>query len=563
MTSMEPPLPAASRIDEQHRVARAYARWVGATLPRQVMDGGPDDGAFNEYEHGWRDGRWSAFTLAKLISARLWIDRLDLRPGPLDAAIRRSLAFIVRRQNSAGEIDLGGSYSPNEVGFTLPGLAEAYRRIVAHQLLEDCHAPLETYLRKGAEAVVAGEAHTANHRWAAACAPLAAVHALWPDGRYVKKIEQYLADGIDCDSDGLWHVERCPGYADVACHGMLVLADRLARPDLLDHVVRACNLATRLIQPNGEQDTSFSHRQSRAAPNAPGISYLVARRAAIASGDGRLASLAALAARRDLAADMLYPLPLAIDEHPGPLPDPLPLPTTYDLHLRGANILRRRRGETAITIAVDSGNHFFDTVRDAFGGAKRSDDWLHLHHGQIVLQSLHVAVANMHNLQPESQETTPDHRTVLAGQRSGWRHSLHFRPGRPQVEVPWRLEHRIEIQTDLSGHPPRFCVRIQAHSPCALAANLRFWIRAGATAREGERTPLILKPRQHLPLAGGFPLELRAGDHRLTVVGLPHAEHGMIIAHPDPIPSAKAMHCAVLELGLRMPVHLDLCFILE
>jgi len=86
----------------------------------------------------------------------------------------------------------------------MPGLAEGYRRfskLPGNPFAADL-VNLKEFLLRGAEAVLHGSAYTANHRWTAACAPLAAVHSLWPDSRYLAKIEDYLADGIDCDEDG-------------------------------------------------------------------------------------------------------------------------------------------------------------------------------------------------------------------------------------------------------------------------------------------------------------------------------------------------------------------------
>lgn len=205
-----------------------------------------------------------------------------------------AMRFVLRRQQPDGTLDLGGAASCNEAGFPIPALAEAHRRLkeVDRDWAADMRTMIADYVRKAADAVVAGDAHTANHRWAAAAGPLAAAYSLFPEERYLAKIDSYLADGIDCDADGCWFEERGVGYNNVANHGMLVLADCLNRPEFIDPVIRNLRFMLHNIQPNGEADTSYSFRQDRGSPGAAVCDYRLARRGALASGDGCISTLA-------------------------------------------------------------------------------------------------------------------------------------------------------------------------------------------------------------------------------------------------------------------------------
>ena len=169
------------------------------------QDGGFADGEFG----GWCDGREAAYRLARLIAGACWGDLIDVDHKALAEAIRRAAKFIVRRQSPDGQMDLGGYYSPNEAGFPVPGLVAAYKHLsnADPELFQDIAADLKQFIQRAAEAVLAGSAYTANHRWTAASAPLAAAHSLWPDARYLAKIQDYLSDGIDCDADGFWYKE--------------------------------------------------------------------------------------------------------------------------------------------------------------------------------------------------------------------------------------------------------------------------------------------------------------------------------------------------------------------
>ena len=357
--------------DERAAISEAYRVWLRQVLPAQCRDGSDQDGGFEDAQSsGWCDGRESAYNMARLAAARCWLcDSEDA--NRLDVAIRRGVKFLLRRQAPDGRLDLCGWFSANEAGFPLPGLVEAYKHLrqSAPALFHEIELDLRLFLQRAAQAVLAGSAYTANHRWAAACAPLAAVHSLWPDERYLAMVNDYLADGIDCDADGCWYEERSPGYNMVADHGLMAMADYLGRPELLQHVVQNLTFLLYQLNPNGEVDTTFSHRQDRAQANRPPCTYGVARRVAQLTGDGRFTTLAMAALQRTASLPYeLMPLPFELANHPGPLPPPRPVPTTYEKFYPTRELARWRCGERALTLSADAGRHFFDGVLDQWGG---------------------------------------------------------------------------------------------------------------------------------------------------------------------------------------------------
>lgn len=548
---MNPP----EMLTERRLAAQAWEAWTRRILDRQRRDGSADDGAFHEYEHGWHDGRYTALAIPHLIAARLWHGEVAAAPDRLEAAIMRAMRFVLRRQRDDGQLDLGGAYSPNEAGFPIPALAEAYRRLreFGGSWAAELAALVETYIRRAAEAVLAGHAYTANHRWAAAAGPLAAAHSLFPDPRYLAKIEEYLADGIDCDGDGCWHEERGVGYNNVANHGMLVLADSLGRREFLDPVIRNLRFMLFNVQPSGMADTSYSFRQDRGSLGCRPCDYRLARRAALESGDGRIATLAHMAGIREPNGGDLMPLLFELDRRPGPLPAPQPLPTDYEKQFAKIGVCRRRAGDTALTLAADTGGHFFDSVRDQFGGPRCSEDWFRLEHAGITIASLQLAVAQMRCIQPNRLEAIATGEYRLAGEVAGWSHTLHFRPGWPRITMPWGLRHSIAVH----WRGDSLYIRLHGESQGALAASLRLWLAPGVRFREGATSRELL-PKESLDIAGGQPVRFEGDRGAIEIRGLPAAAHQMPVGGEPAIPSALSDQCALLRLGLRMPVALEL-----
>jgi len=551
----------ACGVNERAVLAAEWSKWLRGVLPLQRLDGSDQDGGFADNElGGWCDGREAAYRLARLIAAYCWGEAIDVYRQPLREAIRRAAKFIVRRQAPDGRLDLGGYYSPNEAGFPVPGLVAAYKHLpkADAELFADIKDDLQQFIQRAAEAVLAGSAYTANHRWTAACAPLAAAHSLWPDKRYLAKIEDYLADGFDCDDDGFWYEERSPNYNMVANSGLVVMADCLKRPEFLKPVLRNFQFVLNMIQPNGEIDSSFSHRQDRAQADRSPCNYSMARRAAQVSGDGRITTLAMQALTHREMIYGLVPVLFDVDEHPQALPAPVPLPTEYERVFKRQSIARIRRDDTALTLAADRGGHFCSDVRDQWGGRKYSDDWFHLHHQNLVVESLQLAPAGMLAIQPRTLARKKDGIYKLAGESRGWTHTLHFRPGSPPLEMRWDVKHSEDMQWQERT--------ITLHLQCsatdyALIASLNLWVRPDIHVLEEGGSGKLIKAGKTIHLSGGGPLTLvgKQGT-KLRLTGLPKSQHTMRIVPAEPIPSRKGSECGLLCLGLRMPVDLTLQF---
>ncbi|MFJ3895338.1 hypothetical protein [Streptomyces sp. NPDC090083] len=186
--------------------------------------------------------------------------------------------------------------SPPDSAFTVNDVCDAHvLAVAAGPELRAVAAALAEIAGAASGSLLTGGVHTPNHRWELSAA-LARLHRSFPDGRLLDRVEQWLAEGIDIDAEGLYS-ERSAVYAShVSNPSLLLLADVLGRPALRDAVERNLTATLDLIRPDGTVETVHSRRQDQKHP-FPLAPYLAHYRLlAIRTGRGDLGRAARQAA---------------------------------------------------------------------------------------------------------------------------------------------------------------------------------------------------------------------------------------------------------------------------
>lgn len=189
---------------------------------------------------------------------------------------------------------------------------------------------LEALLSRAAPALVTGGVHTPNHRWEISSA-LARLGRLLNDENCIERAEQWLAEGVDQQADGLFS-ERSPNYAgNVSIPALHVLARALGREELAVLADRATLAQADLTDGRGFVETICSRRQDQNDLFDGAAMYPLFRVHAARTRD----PLTARAAHRTLPrvdADGAFTLlalgmddPRGLDPLPGPHPEPSPL----------------------------------------------------------------------------------------------------------------------------------------------------------------------------------------------------------------------------------------------
>ncbi len=346
-------------VDE---LVRAHDERVAAVLARQErrpghpMYGGVPD-AYGLHSAYGPAGLITTLVCASHAPASAYYRSTDLME-PLELAARALLA----NQHDDGTIDLPSTNfkSPPDTAFVLEGLTAAatiLRRASwePHRRIEEA---LRTFITKGGGALATGGVHTPNHRWVV-CAALARVHALYPDERYVARVDRWLAEGIDLDPDGQYTEKSTAVYSPIVDRALLNVATLLNKPELREAVRKNLEMTLYYVHPDGEVVTEASKRQDRYQRGSMARYYYSYRALALLDGNRCFAAMARQierTARPQLAGEV--PAFLEEPELGRPMPPDGDLPVDYAKAFPYSNLVRIRRGDASATVLADNSTVF-------------------------------------------------------------------------------------------------------------------------------------------------------------------------------------------------------------
>lgn len=302
--------------------------------------------------------RGLARTLRRLAAAYSWPESDHFHDRDLVTPMRDLAQALVDRQHSDGTYDIGNLHSPPDTSFAMQDITQIWAI-----LTEDNQArtrpirlQLQKVMRLASSGLRAGGVHTPNHRWEL-CAAMARIHQLFPDQKLVDRIDQWLAEGIDIDADGMYS-ERSSTYAsEVSNISLLAMAWALDRPELREPVRANLEATFTLLEPNGEVETIHSRRQDQKGVRDLWWYLLQLREIALVDQDGRHAQAVADILDRGTGelGDFL-PDVIQRPELTALLPDATSPVSDGTSHLPGSDLIRHRAG--ARTSAVFGGTDY-------------------------------------------------------------------------------------------------------------------------------------------------------------------------------------------------------------
>lgn len=370
--------------------------------------------------------------------------------------------------------------SPPDSAFTINDACLAVQLLraqggISGAVLQEIEARLWQIIAKITPALVQGGVHTPNHRWEL-CAALAQIYSLDPQPEIDRRIDEWLAEGIDQLPDGMYS-ERSPLYASAVTNpSLLIIADSSGRPELLDHVRKNLEAFLRWFNPDGTVESVFSRRQDQWL-DFGGVGFLLPYRR-LAIQDGR--SDFAAAARWLAGFPLLEPAKLLaqIRVQPG-LAGVLPqgqepvrqeqkdqvqqeqqqagqvqMPAALQparAALESCGTFRFRHGETTVTV-FGGGDHSASGVAS---GLSNNPTFLRFRHGNSVLSDVRLA-RNFFNLGPfRSMETAAEGESVRLHERVEASFYLPLPAERRREDGMYEQSHegRFSAAMDFAGRP--------------------------------------------------------------------------------------------------------------
>jgi hypothetical protein len=276
-------------------------------------------------------------------------------------ALDQLTKILLTEQADDGTVNIGNLESPPDTAFLLELLTSAAGILAKNKAgeINKVNTNLKRFIVNAGHALATGGVHTPNHRWVI-CAALSQINHLYPDKKYVNRIEDWLGEGVYIDKDG-HYPERSITYGYVENNSLITMARLLQKPALYEPVRRSLNMIYYYMEPNGELVTNDSRRQDQyparvAAPYTfkTIISwYLLYRFMAIRDNNKRFAAIARQIEKMKgfeeaFNQSLFHFLDEPVLQKEMPADEMLPL--SYEQLFTSSHLLRIRRNDTTVTL---------------------------------------------------------------------------------------------------------------------------------------------------------------------------------------------------------------------
>ncbi|WP_341225519.1 hypothetical protein [uncultured Arcticibacterium sp.] len=268
--------------------------------------------------------------------------------------------YLRKIQHADGTIDLLSTnfHSTPDTGFIVERVTASCQLLKQANVEESdkLFSELKAFLLAAGGALSIGGIHTPNHRWVVSAA-LVRINDLWPNNKYVKRVEEWLAEGIDLDADGQYTEKSTGIYSAIVNKALITVAIGLNKPELLDYVRKNLEMTMYFVHPNGEVVTDASNRQDKGGIKTFENYYFSYRYMAILDRNPQFAAMCQLIEEKYFNKtngnlDHFLEEKFLWKE----LPSAKPFPTSYAKFFPFSNLVRIRRDSWDATLLINNPN---------------------------------------------------------------------------------------------------------------------------------------------------------------------------------------------------------------
>ncbi|MBX2815285.1 MAG: hypothetical protein KTR24_04795 [Saprospiraceae bacterium] len=404
--------------------------------------------------------------------------------------------YLLRVQHDDGTIDLYSTnfHSTPDVAFVVEPVALSLKLLRADASTSELRKRMTTWLLAAGDALSVGGIHTPNHRWVVSMA-LARINELFPNPKYLSRIDQWLSEGIDIDPDGQYTERSSSVYSPLTDRCLLTIALLTEHRDLAKPVRRNLEMSKYYLHLNGEVVTEASTRQDQYRIAWPAAYHYPYLKLGLMLQDKGLLGMAEeirdLLTPRQLLRDLPYFLedPSLLEQ----IPDGVSPPTRYFRFFSHSEVVRFRHD--AFDVSVMGSNPTLLTVM------KKA----------IVLQAMRFSAAFFGKGQFISDEMLVEGNTISLRQTLSAPYYQPFeedqidgtgvwenmdRKKRDQSEVQY---YQAEVRVTLEAHAIQISIQAGGtdHVPVSLELNFRSGGEVlNATKKEGASDDWMIAQRQ-------------------------------------------------------------------
>jgi len=298
--------------------------------------------------------RTAGYNFAKLAAAYCCPESQWFEHESLIAALDKTTDQLKANQTADGTMNAGNLESPPDTAFVMEPLCAGVFILSqkADEKLDAVKEKVKQVILKTGDALTVGGVHTPNHRWVVSQA-LARINQLYPNQKYIDRINEWLSEGIYMDEDG-HYPERSAIYSNVEDTAFITIGRLLNSSKLFNAPRKNLAMTWYYMEPNGDLVTTDSRRQDQYMHKNIVGHYLNYRFLAIHDQDGQFADMTRLienfpgfeeyVVKNSLFHFMENPV---LKEK---LPKPVALPLNYERFLKTSGLARIRRGDTTASI---------------------------------------------------------------------------------------------------------------------------------------------------------------------------------------------------------------------